>query len=88
MATIEPGKKAPAFSLKDQDGKTHRLSDYAVIRDFPSPGPKPTALCSDGAYLWSIDSELGKIYQHAVADGAFSIVFSKRLFKASVPGAF
>ena len=26
---IEPGKKAPAFSLKDQHGKTHKLSDYA-----------------------------------------------------------
>src|SRR5262245_52809643 len=26
---IEPGKKAPAFTLKDQDGKTHKLSDYA-----------------------------------------------------------
>jgi peroxiredoxin Q/BCP len=29
MALIEPGKKAPAFALNDQDGKTHRLSDYA-----------------------------------------------------------
>lgn len=29
MALIEPGKKAPAFGLKDQLGKTHRLSDYA-----------------------------------------------------------
>ena len=29
MALIEPGKKAPAFSLKDQNGKTHRLADYA-----------------------------------------------------------
>jgi peroxiredoxin Q/BCP len=29
MALIEPGKKAPAFTLKDQDGKTHRLADYA-----------------------------------------------------------
>ena len=29
MPLIEPGKKAPAFTLKDQDGKTHRLSDYA-----------------------------------------------------------
>ena len=28
MALIEPGKKAPAFSLKDQHGKTHKLSDY------------------------------------------------------------
>ena len=29
MALIEPGKKAPAFTLKDQHGETHRLSDYA-----------------------------------------------------------
>ena len=29
MALIEPGKKAPAFSLNDQDGKTHRLAGYA-----------------------------------------------------------
>jgi thioredoxin-dependent peroxiredoxin len=29
MALIEPGRKAPAFSLKDQDGKTHRLADHA-----------------------------------------------------------
>ena len=28
MALIDPGKKAPAFSLTDQDGKTHKLSDY------------------------------------------------------------
>ena len=28
MPLIEPGKKAPAFTLKDQNGKTHRLSDY------------------------------------------------------------
>ena len=28
MALIDPGKKAPAFSLKDQDGTLHQLSDY------------------------------------------------------------
>ena len=28
MPLIEPGKKAPAFSLKDQHGNVHRLSDY------------------------------------------------------------
>jgi len=28
MPLIDPGKKAPSFSLKDQDGKTHRLADY------------------------------------------------------------
>ena len=29
MATLEIGDKAPAFALKDQDGNTHRLKDYA-----------------------------------------------------------
>jgi peroxiredoxin Q/BCP len=29
MALIEPGKKAPTFSLKDQAGMTHKLSQYA-----------------------------------------------------------
>ncbi len=29
MPLIDPGKKAPAFALKDQHGETHRLSDYA-----------------------------------------------------------
>jgi thioredoxin-dependent peroxiredoxin len=28
MALIEPGTKAPAFALRDQQGTTHRLSDY------------------------------------------------------------
>ncbi len=29
MPVIDEGKKAPAFSLKDQDGKTRSLKDYA-----------------------------------------------------------
>ena len=29
MSLIDPGKKAPAFSLKDQVGKPHSLADYA-----------------------------------------------------------
>jgi peroxiredoxin Q/BCP len=29
MPLIEPGAKAPAFNLKDQQGQVHRLSDYA-----------------------------------------------------------
>jgi peroxiredoxin Q/BCP len=29
MPLIEEGKKAPAFSLPDQQGKTHSLEDYA-----------------------------------------------------------
>ena len=29
MPLIEPGQKAPAFTLNDQHGKAHRLSEYA-----------------------------------------------------------
>jgi len=29
MPLIDPGKKAPALSLNDQRGKTHKLSEYA-----------------------------------------------------------
>ena len=29
MSLIDPGKKAPAFTLKDQHGTAHRLSDHA-----------------------------------------------------------
>ena len=29
MALIDPGKKAPAFALPDQEGKKHSLADYA-----------------------------------------------------------
>jgi peroxiredoxin Q/BCP len=29
MSLIDPGKKAPAFSLEDQHGKKHSLADYA-----------------------------------------------------------
>jgi len=28
MSLIEPGKKAPAFTLVDQNGETHKLSAY------------------------------------------------------------
>ena len=29
MPLIDPGKKVPAFALKDQDGRSHKLADYA-----------------------------------------------------------
>jgi thioredoxin-dependent peroxiredoxin len=29
MSLIEPGRQAPAFTLKDQSGATHTLADYA-----------------------------------------------------------
>ncbi|HEY6510109.1 MAG TPA: thioredoxin-dependent thiol peroxidase [Vicinamibacterales bacterium] len=29
MSLVDPGKKAPAFKLNDQEGRTHSLADYA-----------------------------------------------------------
>jgi peroxiredoxin Q/BCP len=29
LPLVEPGRKAPAFTLKDQNGKVHTLADYA-----------------------------------------------------------
>ena len=29
LQALKPGRKAPAFTLKDQNGESHRLSDYA-----------------------------------------------------------
>jgi thioredoxin-dependent peroxiredoxin len=29
MPLVEPGRRAPAFSLRDQEGRPHRLKDYA-----------------------------------------------------------
>jgi thioredoxin-dependent peroxiredoxin len=29
MPLVEPGRRAPAFSLEDQEGRPHRLKDYA-----------------------------------------------------------
>jgi peroxiredoxin Q/BCP len=57
MALIDAGKKAPAFALKDQTGKVHKLSDYegrpVILYFYPkddTPGcTKET--CSFQSYL-------------------------------------
>jgi peroxiredoxin Q/BCP len=57
MPLIEPGRKAPTFTLKDQHGQLHRLSDYAgrrlVLFFYPkddTPGCTQEA-CEFGAQL-------------------------------------
>jgi peroxiredoxin Q/BCP len=42
MSLVDPGRKAPAFALPDQDGKTHRLRDHTgrpLILYFEPKGP-------------------------------------------------
>ncbi|MGE5245165.1 MAG: thioredoxin-dependent thiol peroxidase [Betaproteobacteria bacterium] len=63
MALIDPGRKAPAFTLKDQDGGTHKLSDYAgkpvVLYFYPkddTPGCTKEA-CDFQGHLLRLKSE-------------------------------
>jgi len=50
MPPVEPGKKAPAFTLKDQEGKTHKLADYTgsplILYFYPKDD---TSGCTDQA---------------------------------------
>ncbi len=69
MPLIEPGKKAPAFALKDQTGKEHRGSDFAgrpvILYFYPkdfTPG------CTDEACSFrDHESDLAKA--HAIVLG-------------------
>lgn len=61
--TLEAGDRAPSFTLKDQDGKTHKLADYkgqtVVLYFYPrddTPGCTKQA-CSFRDELGSIEAE-------------------------------
>jgi peroxiredoxin Q/BCP len=71
---IEPGKKAPAFSLKDQNGKTHSLADYAgrpvVLFFYPkddTPGCTKEA-CSFQASLPKLKSSKAVVLGMSILD--------------------
>ena len=76
---LEAGKKAPAFSLKDQDGKTVKLSDlagqYVVLYFYPkdqTPGctqeacdfrDSTAALKKKGAVVFGVSPDSEKSHQ-------------------------
>ena len=71
---IDPGKKAPAFSLNDQDGKTHKLSDYAgrpvVIYFYPkddTPGCTKES-CEFQENLPKFSSSKAKVFGVSILD--------------------
>jgi peroxiredoxin Q/BCP len=84
MPLIEPGKKAPAFSLKDQDEKTHRLSDYAgrpvVLYFYPkddTPGcTKET--CDFRDKLPKFSSAKAAVFGVSILDEASKARFAKK----------
>lgn len=44
-----------------------------ILATYPSPGPNPSGICSDGLFLWSCDLETGKLYKHAL-DFTLSVI--------------
>lgn len=74
MALIEPGKKAPAFTLRDQTGTAHRLSDYAgrpvILFFYPkdaTPGCTAEA-CDFQAHLSTLAKRKAVIFGISILD--------------------
>ena len=84
MSLIEPGKKAPAFTLNDQHGKTHSLSDYAgrpvVLYFYPkddTPGcTKET--CDFRDNLPRFKSSKAAVFGISILDEASKAKFAKK----------
>jgi peroxiredoxin Q/BCP len=84
MPLIEPGKKAPAFKLKDQNGKTHSLADYAgrpvVLYFYPkddTPGCT-TETCEFRDALPKFDSEKAVVLGASILDEASKARFAAK----------
>jgi len=84
MPLIEPGQKAPAFSLKDQTGKTHALKDYAgkplVLYFYPkddTPGCTAEA-CSFNEHLPALKKTGTAILGISVLDTASKAKFADK----------
>ena len=81
---IEPGKKAPAFTLKDQDGNTHRLADYSgrsvILYFYPkddTPGCTKES-CDFQAGLTKLKSRKAAVLGVSILDEASKAKFAKK----------
>ena len=90
MPLIDPGKKAPAFSLKDQSGKIHRLADYAgkpvVLYFYPkddTPGCTKEA-CAFQENLPRFKTSKAVVLGVSILDEASKARFARK-FKLSFP---
>jgi peroxiredoxin Q/BCP len=82
MALVDVGRKAPAFALKDQNGKTHRLSDYAgqpvILFFYPkddTPGCTKEA-CDFRDHLPRFKSDKAAIFGVSILDEASKAKFA------------
>jgi peroxiredoxin Q/BCP len=84
MPLIEVGKKAPAFSLPDQDGKKHKLADHAgrplVLYFYPkddTPGCTKEA-CAFRDNLPAFDTRKATVLGVSVLDSKSKAKFAKK----------
>jgi peroxiredoxin Q/BCP len=84
MALIDPGRKAPAFSLKDQHGKTHKLADYAgrpvILYFYPkddTPGCTKES-CEFQAALPGLEPSNAAVLGVSILDEASKAKFAKK----------
>jgi peroxiredoxin Q/BCP len=84
MPLIEPGKKAPAFTLSDQDGQPHRLSDHAgrpvVLFFYPkddTPGCTKEA-CAFRDNLPRFKANEAAVFGVSILDEASKAKFAKK----------
>lgn len=84
MPLIEPGQKAPAFTLKDQHGKTHRLADYAgrrvVLYFYPkddTPGCT-TEACAFQSHLPKFKTNKAAVLGVSILDEASKAKFADK----------
>ena len=84
MPPVEPGKKAPAFSLSDQYGKVHRLADYAgrpvVLFFYPkddTPGCTKEA-CAFRDHLPRFKASKAAIFGVSILDEASKAKFAEK----------
>jgi peroxiredoxin Q/BCP len=84
MPLIDQGRKAPAFTLKDQDGTTHKLADYAgtsVILYFYPKDDTPgctTESCEFQASLSSVKRGKAVVLGMSILDEASKAMFAAK----------
>ena len=84
MPVIEPGQKAPAFSLPDQHGTIHTLADYAgrplVLYFYPKDDTSGCTkeACTFQAALPTFDTRRAAVLGVSVLDSASKAKFAKK----------
>src|SRR5262247_3526491 len=84
MPLIDPGKKAPSFSLKDQSGTAHSLADHAgqpvILYFYPkddTPGCTKES-CSFQDHLPKFKTKKAAVYGVSILDEASKARFAEK----------